>query len=75
MLTERLIPVSDTPSVSLFVAESAASSLRIYVDADARGLAGPAHTPTAAVVDPVSLLDALGGGPADVLGFSEDSGE
>ncbi len=35
MLTERLIPVSDTPSVSLFVAESAASSLRIYVDADA----------------------------------------
>lgn len=35
-----------------------------------RGLAGPAHTPVAAVGDLIVLIDRLGGGPVDVLGFS-----
>jgi pimeloyl-ACP methyl ester carboxylesterase len=35
-----------------------------------RGLPGPAHTPAAAVQDPVVLIDQLGRRPIDVLGFS-----
>lgn len=35
-----------------------------------RGLPGPAHTPTAAVQDLSVLIDRLGDGPVDVLGFS-----